>query len=83
MYEHHLMSEIDLCAYEAGKAVCNKLLLKMKNAYATYWHRVGTGEAKARRVGTARQPQGSIQGDFRCGHADHRTTDQPDVSAPH
>mgnify|MGYP000217275856 CR=1 FL=1 len=33
---------------------------------------IGTGETEAGRTGTAGQPQGSVQGDFRCGHADHR-----------
>lgn len=46
---------------------------------------IGTGEAEAGRAGTAGQPQGSVQGDFQRGHADHRAgraADRPGAGVP-
>lgn len=68
LYERYLMGEIDLNTYKAEKAACDELLLKTKMPMPQYWHR----RSKAGRTGAAGQPQGSVQGDFRCGHADHR-----------
>ena len=69
LYERYLMGEIDLNTYKAEKTACDELLLKTKKRLC---RSIGTGEAETGRTGTAGQPQGSVQGDFRCGHADHR-----------
>ena len=63
LYERYLMGEIDLNTYKAEKATCDELLLKTKKRLC---RSIGTGKAEAGRAGSAGQPQGSVQSDFRC-----------------
>ena len=63
LYERYLMGEIDLNTYKGGKSYVRRAASENEKRLC---RSMGTGKAEAGRAGSAGQPQGSVQSDFRC-----------------
>ena len=63
LYERYLMGEIDLNTLQGGKSYVRRTASENEKRLC---RSIGTGKAEAGRAGSAGQPQGSVQSDFRC-----------------